>query len=582
MRKHFLFTAMTVLSCTAFMQPARAQISPSAFVTVWETNYAGYPVNSFTFVGVGNGYTIDVYDSSGATLLQTLNSDGTSSYTIGGVTYTATTISNLTGNTEYMVAVTPGSGSFTGFTGGGDSLCLLQVSQWGSTAWTSLNFFGCDQLTITAKDTPNLSGMTSINYMLGSYASTTDTIPNINEWDVSNVTDMSNAFKGAATFNQSLNKWNTGNVTNMSGMFQNATAFNQPLDNWDVSRVTDMSYMFYGAKSFNQSLGSWKLSNGSTVRGSGVRNLLAVGDGSPYFSNMLNYRVLNCGNYSNTFGAAGLQYSVYDASANSSDVRNLLAEGDASPDLSDMLDNSGLDCNNYSSTLIGWADGLGSTTPTDVTFGAAGLQYGAYASAARQALVDAGWQITDAGQGGCVPLPITLQSFTVQAQNHTALLQWTTATEINNKGFAVQRSADGANYATIAFVNSQALNGNSSIPQNYTYTDEHPLVGINYYRLAQTDLDGTVTYSNVQSVQFNSEAKVYPNPVQSQSALTVTGMQSAATYKLINTAGKTVLQGTLQAGNNNQIPINGIASGIYFLHIESNGVVNTYKIEVVK
>ena len=78
----------------------------------------------------------------------------------------------------------------------------------------------------------------------------------IENWDVSNVTDMSHAFcdKDCKYFNQPLNKWNVSNVTNMKGMFRGAISFNQPLNNWNVSKVTDMEDMFMHATSFNQPL----------------------------------------------------------------------------------------------------------------------------------------------------------------------------------------------------------------------------------------------------------------------------------------------------------------------------------------
>ena len=78
----------------------------------------------------------------------------------------------------------------------------------------------------------------------------------IENWDVSNVTDMSSAFnhKDCKYFNHPLNNWNVSNVTNMKRMFRNASSFNQPLNNWNVSNVTDMYSMFGGATSFNQPL----------------------------------------------------------------------------------------------------------------------------------------------------------------------------------------------------------------------------------------------------------------------------------------------------------------------------------------
>ena len=60
----------------------------------------------------------------------------------------------------------------------------------------------------------------------------------IGDWDVSNVTNMTQLFEGARSFNQPLNNWNVSNVTNMKFMFLDATSFNQPLNNWNVSNVT--------------------------------------------------------------------------------------------------------------------------------------------------------------------------------------------------------------------------------------------------------------------------------------------------------------------------------------------------------
>ena len=61
-------------------------------------------------------------------------------------------------------------------------------------------------------------------------------------------------FQGAESFNQPLNNWNVSNVTDMDRMFFDARSFNQPLNKWDVSKVTNMSEMFNGASSFNQPL----------------------------------------------------------------------------------------------------------------------------------------------------------------------------------------------------------------------------------------------------------------------------------------------------------------------------------------
>ena len=86
----------------------------------------------------------------------------------------------------------------------------------------------------------------------------------ISAWDVSSVTDMVSMFSGATDFNQDLSSWNTSSVTLMNFMFGSqfdSSSFNQDLSSWDVSNVTSMAGIFYGATDFNQDLSSWDVSN---------------------------------------------------------------------------------------------------------------------------------------------------------------------------------------------------------------------------------------------------------------------------------------------------------------------------------
>lgn len=83
----------------------------------------------------------------------------------------------------------------------------------------------------------------------------------IGDWDVSNVEDMSMMFDYAESFNQPIGRWDVSNVTQMVSMFLAAESFNQPISEWDVSNVEDMLMMFYGAKSFNHPLEGWDVSN---------------------------------------------------------------------------------------------------------------------------------------------------------------------------------------------------------------------------------------------------------------------------------------------------------------------------------
>lgn len=114
------------------------------------------------------------------------------------------------------------------------------------------------------------------------------------------------------------------------------------------------------------------------------------------------------------------------------------------------------------------------------------------------------------------PLPVTLTAFTAAAKGSTVELKWATAAEQNNAYFAIERSANGSNWQQLATVPGA---GNSSIPVNYSYTDEEPLNGISYYRLRQTDVDGTYKYSSTETVRLQIDAmelRLYPNPVKSE------------------------------------------------------------------
>jgi len=87
----------------------------------------------------------------------------------------------------------------------------------------------------------------------------------INTWNTSLVTDMSELFKSATNFDSNIGNWNVSNVTNMSLMFNGASEFNHDLNSWDVSSVTSMSSMFHGASNFNADIGNWNVSSVTTM-----------------------------------------------------------------------------------------------------------------------------------------------------------------------------------------------------------------------------------------------------------------------------------------------------------------------------
>ncbi len=103
-------------------------------------------------------------------------------------------------------------------------------------------------------------------------------------------------------------------------------------------------------------------------------------------------------------------------------------------------------------------------------------------------------------------LPVNLISFKALPAGKAAELTWRTASETNNRGFYVERSADAVNWSDIGFVDGNAT---TSQVQDYHFTDETPGKGPNYYRLRQTDFDGKTEHSRIQGVTFgNSMAEL--------------------------------------------------------------------------
>jgi hypothetical protein len=116
--------------------------------------------------------------------------------------------------------------------------------------------------------------------------------------------------------------------------------------------------------------------------------------------------------------------------------------------------------------------------------------------------------------GGGNPLPIELGSFNANLIDRKVQLKWTTQAEINNSYFTVERSRDNVNFEAIGRVNGS---GTTSETHNYGYFDTNPYPGISYYRIRQTDYDGTTetfpsqVINNIRKGSFT----VYPNPANS-------------------------------------------------------------------
>lgn len=161
-------------------------------------------------------------------------------------------------------------------------------------------------------------------------------------------------------------------------------------------------------------------------------------------------------------------------------------------------------------------------------------------------------------------LPVELINFSADRTERGTLLKWQTATEINNEGFEIERSHDGGNWSKLGFVRG---NGISYEFAAYTFLDESPSTGVNYYRLKQMDYDGKFEYSNIVSSQFGSvqsNIASYPNPVKDVLFLELDTAAEGVEISLFDSNGR-VLWMSKRAVS--QIPFEAFDSGVYFLEI---------------
>lgn len=180
----------------------------------------------------------------------------------------------------------------------------------------------------------------------------------------------------------------------------------------------------------------------------------------------------------------------------------------------------------------------------------------------------------DAGIFTSTSLPVKWKTFTVAPANNNSIanIQFATSQEINNKEFSIEKSSNGINYSSIK---TMAGKGNSNLVNNYFYADDisntSKEIRILYYRIKQTDFDGTFTYSQVQKVDLDAQAaaqsfSVFPNP--STDKIYINGLNSNETTQLYiyNINGQEVMQWSIEANTiENAIDISTLPKGMYII-----------------
>ncbi|SFC06820.1 Por secretion system C-terminal sorting domain-containing protein [Flexibacter flexilis DSM 6793] len=161
------------------------------------------------------------------------------------------------------------------------------------------------------------------------------------------------------------------------------------------------------------------------------------------------------------------------------------------------------------------------------------------------------------------PLPISLAKFAAKSVNtNTVIVSWTTASEINNQAFTLYRSTDARTWTAIAQINGA---GNSNTTRNYQYTDARAQAS-NYYKLQQTDYDGTSTFSPVVAVSFaQTHLNLSPNPAHNTLQISAVEAYVLPEISVFDLKGKAVFQQSAIFTNQTAIDIQSWPSGIYIV-----------------
>jgi hypothetical protein len=179
------------------------------------------------------------------------------------------------------------------------------------------------------------------------------------------------------------------------------------------------------------------------------------------------------------------------------------------------------------------------------------------------------------------PLPVNFISVEASNQGGKVVLQWVTASEENNDFFTVERSKDGQSWEMVTTVQGT---GNSSQPLGYQAYDQTPYNGTSYYRIKQTDLDGTTGYSKAVPVKVlptGAGIMLFPNPVKDGKLhLTFAEDLPVRTLALTNMLGQVVYEQTIDPAAQVTVDLYAQSPGVYFVTLTGPGYRSVHKLVI--
>jgi hypothetical protein len=176
------------------------------------------------------------------------------------------------------------------------------------------------------------------------------------------------------------------------------------------------------------------------------------------------------------------------------------------------------------------------------------------------------WDVGTCTAGGTFcTLPIRLSMFDAQVKANGVHVRWVTESEQDVDLITLEKSSDAQNFYSVADFPGQ---GNTLVPRNYGFLDEHPLIGRSYYRLKELGLNGSIQYHRIISVEYQGGRllDLYPVPVSNGVINLRTNFPAGQeTRVLISDVTGVVLQETvLRANEPLKVPVK-LEPGIYLL-----------------
>jgi surface protein len=559
-------------------------------------------------------------------------------------------------------------------TGGERIFQLAEVAQWGQARWSTMQdmFRNANMMNVTATDLPDLSDVRDMSGMFN-YCKSLTGPPNIGQWDVSQVTNMSGMFLNTLSFNQDLSNWDTEHVINMSSMFARAGAFNQSLGNWSLHEQVDMSNMLDNSaidcENYNQTLQQWAINHPDLEDRILGANNLAYSDAAVAARNQLisgnNWQIigdapvnlqprlvpgdqtetaqLNCeqfaspvqsqrklidiGNNGNAFDRDNAQVTITNQFVTYSNpqISNFCSGASgfyqiASPTNTFRIgrrmhtiqsseyftQNGGLRIRVYfdpADTVFiinepyftepinfwGWIK-TQSNNPSEIVEGmhtaapelsipsviAVPVETGMEAGVAYAEFLADSLSTYIYFASTIFPLPVELTAFHATCEEQGIVVYWSTASEFNNDYFAIERSSDAIQWTEIGRLSGQGI---SLETQYYSFVDNN-WTGLNYYRLAQFDFDGSKQYSRVVEAdckRLSSETvSLYPNP--NAGIFYLKGLPNAATVLIFDSHGRLVKTGW-NVTEGHSLVMKDLPKGFYTVQVNSE--VNTQHLKMV-